>query len=215
MFSRRAILPGAGHTAPVRLGLVVAVIALGASPAHADDRLLGDDTFAVTAPGAMQLDAGLVVGLPAALPTGISTGIGGGIEHVCGCHLAYGARVSYARATESSTAWTVTHGDLRVRATGSLRTDAGRGTLALRLGLGTTVVHEDRVRNQGMRAGLSGADLETTATDALPAADLEAVVALRVVGAWTMVISGGPTATWYDSHLRGGWTAELGVAWHP
>ena len=193
-----------------------AAIGLAApATAAADDRLLADDTFAVSPPGRLVVDAGLIVGLPAALPTGLSTGVGAGLTRACGCHFAYGALASWASASESSETWTVTHGELRLRATGSLHHEAGRGTLALRLGLGATVVHEDRVRNQGVRAGLTGSELEQTATQALPAADLEAVVTLRIAGPWALVIAGGPTATWFDSHLRGGWTAALGVAWHP
>ncbi len=183
--------------------------------AAADDRLLSDDTFAVSSPGPVVVDAGLIFGLPSALPTGLSTGVGAGITRACGCHFAYGALASWSSASESSETWTVTHGELRLRATGSIFHVAGRGTLALRLGLGGTVVREDRVRNQGMRAGLMGSDLEQTATQALPAAELEAVVTLRVVGPWALAIAGGPTGTWFDSHLRGGWTAALGVAWHP
>jgi len=194
--------------------VAVAVALLPAARAHADDRLLADDTFVVSPPGDLVIDGGLIVGLPSALPTGLSTGIGAGITRTCGCHFAYGATASWSSASESSEIWTVTHGELRLRANGSIRHDVGRGTLALRLGVGTSIVHEDRVRNQGMRAGLMGSDLEQTATDALPAADLEAVVTLRVVGPWAFVVAGGPTATWFDSHLRGGWTAELGVAWH-
>jgi hypothetical protein len=203
----------------VKLGvaLIVTIATASSAPqlAHADDRLLTDQTFTVDPPGALVVDAGFVAGLPAALPTGLSTGIGAGVMHTCGCHLAYGALASWSTATASSETWTVTHDDIRLRATGALRTDVGRGSLALRLGVGGTIVHEDRVRNQGMRAGLTGDQLEMTATDTLPAADLDAVVALRIAGPWALEMAGGPTATYFDSHVRGGWTATLGVAWHP
>ncbi len=195
-------------------GVAVAVALLPAASVRADDRLLSDDSFAVSPPGDLVLDGGFIVGLPSALPTGLSTGIGAGITRMCGCHFSYGAAASWTSATEASEIWTVTHGELRLRATGSLRHDVGRGTLALRLGLGTSIVHEDRIRNQGERAGLMGSDLEQTTTEALPAADLEAVITLRIAGPWAFVLAAGPTATWFDSHLRGGWTAELGVAWH-
>ena len=156
-----------------------------------------------------------MLGFPAALTTGMSSGIGAGVTRECGCRFAYGARASWSSATESSQIWTVTHADLRLRATGAIRHVAGRGTLALRLGLGATVVHEDRVRNQGMRAGLTGSDLETTALATLPAADLEAVVLVRVVGPWVLVVSGGPSVDLLAGSLHGGFTSELGVAWQP
>jgi hypothetical protein len=199
----------------VKLAVIAAVLAVATATARADDRLLTEQTFKVDPPGALVVDTGFIVGLPAALPTGLSTGIGAGIMHTCGCHLAYGALASWSSASASSETWTVTHDDLRLRATGAIRNDVGRGSLALRLGVGATLVHEDRVRNQGQRAGLSGMDLEQTATEMLPAADLEAVVGLRIFGAWAFQVAAGPTATYFDSHVRGGWTAELGVAWHP
>jgi hypothetical protein len=109
----------------------------------------------------------------------------------------------------------VTHSDLRLRVTGALQKAAGRGTLGLRLGLGGTLVHESRVRNPGMRAGLSGSELESSAFAMLPAADLDAVVALHVVGPWLLVTSGGPSIDILDRKLHAGWSAQLGVAWQP
>ena len=111
--------------------------------------------------------------------------------------------------------WTTTQDDLRLRAVGGVQRAVGRVTLALRLGAGTTIVHEDRVRNLGTRAGLMGSDLETTAVDALPAADLEAVVLMHVFGPWSMVVNGGPSIDVLDGGSHVGWTAELGVAWQP
>lgn len=175
-------------------------------------RLLSDNTFDVAEGSGLVLDAGVVAGLPAALPAGLSTGIGAGITRACGCHFAYGARISWSTVEASSITWDVTHQDLRLRATGSIRHTAGRGTLELRLGLGPTIVREDRVHTQGMRAGLTGSDLETTSVRALPALDLEAVVSVKVAGAWLLVVSGGPSIDYLDK-VRGGWTSQLGVAW--
>ena len=76
-------------------------------------------------------------------------------------------------------------------------------------------MHEDRARNQGARAGLTGGDLETSALAAFPAADLEGVVALHIVGPWLLTVSGGPTAIVADGALHGGWTAQLGAGWQP
>jgi hypothetical protein len=175
--------------------------------------LLTDDTWRYRSTGDLVVDGGLALGFPAALPTGLSKGVGAGVT--TGRQLAWGARASWVTATESSVPWTVTHSDLRLRLTGALQKAAGRGTLGLRLGLGGTLVHESRVRNQGMRAGLSGSDLETSAFAMLPAADLDAVIALHVAGPWLLVTSGGPSVDVLDGKLHGGWSAQLGVAWQP
>ena len=104
---------------------------------------------------------------------------------------------------------------VRVQVTGGVQTSPGRGTLGLRLGLGGTLVHETRDRNQGMRAGLTGSELETSAFALLPAADLDAVVALHIAGPWLLMTSGGPSLDVHDGKLHAGWSAELGVAWQP
>jgi hypothetical protein len=198
--------------------IVIALVALAfanATAARADDRLLSDDSFAVRSTGTLRVDGALLVAMPSALPSGMAYGLSAGITRECGCHLAYGARASWVYVSESSTFWNVMQQDLRLRATGSVRHVFGRGSLALQLGLGTNIVYEDRTRAQGMAAMLSGSALETRALAALPAADLEAVVALHVAGPWLMIVSGGPTVDVLSGNLRGGWTAELGVGWQP
>jgi hypothetical protein len=175
--------------------------------------LLDDDTWRYRSTGDLAIDGGLVVGFPAALPTGLARGVGVGVS--AGRQLAWGARAAWLTATESSLPWTVTHSDLRMRVTGAAQASAGRGTIGLRLGLGGTLVHESRVRNQGMRAGLSGSALETSTFAMLPAADLDVVVALHVAGPWLLVTSGGPSIDLVDRKLHGGWSAQLGVAWQP
>lgn len=175
--------------------------------------LLSDDTWRYRSGGNLAVDGGLVVGFPTALTTGLARGVGGGVT--IGRWLTWGARAAWVTATESSLPWTVTHSDLRLRITGALQKAAGRGTIGLRLGIGGTLVHETRVRNQGMRAGLSGSELETSAIMMLPAADLDAVVALHVAGPWLLVTSGGPSLDLLDGKLHGGWSAQLGVAWQP
>jgi hypothetical protein len=148
-----------------------------------------------------------------ALQTGMATGVGAGVTY--GRRLALGVRASWATATESSLVWTVRHDDYRLRAVAVARQPAGRGAFALRLGLGATIVHEDRTRNQGMRAGLTGAELETSALAALPAADLEVVVSVHVAGPWLLALSGGPSTLVSDGVFHVGWIAQLGVAWQP
>jgi hypothetical protein len=175
--------------------------------------LLTDDTWRYRSTGDLAVDGGLIVGFPAALPTGLAKGIGAGVS--AGRGLAWGARAAWVTTTESSLPWTVTHSDLRLRGTGAVQAVAGRGTLGLRLGFGGTLVHESRVRNQGMRAGLMGAELETSSFTMLPAADLDVVVALHVAGPWLLVMSGGPSLDVLNSALHAGWTAQLGVGWQP
>lgn len=198
--------------------LAVALVVAIAAPARADDgRLLGDDTFAVHSNGGLLVDGGLVVGMPAALPAGMSIGAGAGVTRECSCWWAYGARVSWSQITEygvDPAAWTVTQQDLRLRATGALRHRFGRGTLALRLGLGTTIVREHRVRDQAMRVPPMPS-FSSHATAALPAGELEGVVALHVAGPWLLVASGGPSADYLDGKLHGGWTALVGIGWQP
>lgn len=178
-----------------------------------DGTLFSDDTWSYRSSGHVAVDGGLVVGFPAALPTGLSTGAGAGVT--VGDTLTWGARASWGTATESSLPWTVTQSDLRLRVTGGVQAAPGRGTIGLRLGLGGTLVHETRIRNQGMRAGLTGSALESSAFAMLPAADLDAVVALHIAGPWLLMTSGGPSFDIHDGKLHAGWSAELGVAWQP
>lgn len=173
-----------------------------------------EDLWRIDAPRCrLALDGGLAVGFPAALPTGLTRGLGLGVQGIArGERLAWGVRASLTTATESSAAWEVEHRELRLRATGSLQHAAGRGTLALRLGLGGALVREHRTRHQGMRAGLEGDELETSALALLPIASLEGVIALGVRGPWSLRIAGGPTVI-LDGGPRAGWTGEIGVAW--
>jgi hypothetical protein len=195
-----------------RLALLALCLGLPRA-ALADDAAPGDEAWRYRSTGELAVDGSLVVGFPAALPTGLATGVGAGVTR--GKTFAFGARAAWVTATESSLPWTVTHSDLRMRVTGAIQATPGRGILGLRLGLGGTLVHESRVRNQGMRAGLSGTDLENSTFAMLPAADLDAVVALHIAGPWLLVTSGGPSFDILDGKLHAGWSAELGVAWQP
>ena len=208
-------LAAGGHNDTTMWRAAVLLACCGVMPrtARGDDRLLTDQTWRYQSAGRVAVDGGLIVGFPAALPTGLAKGVGAGVT--VGEHLAWGARAAWLTATESSLSWTVTHSDLKLRVTGALQAPAGRGTLGLRVGLGGTLVHESRIRNQGMRAGLSGAELEDSAYRMLPAADLDAVVALHVAGPWLLAMSGGPSLDLLDGKLHAGWAAQLGVAWQP
>jgi len=192
--------------------VIIAIATLGAArQSAAEPELAASSLWSYRSTGDLVLDGGLVVGHPTALPTGLSTGLGVGATR--GRTLVYGARASWSTATESTMAWTVTHRDLRMRVTGGLQYVAGRGTFGLRLGLGGTLVHEARLRNQGDRAGLTGDDLSTSALAMLPAADLEAAVSLHVWHEWLLSVSGGPSIALDGDRARAGWTAGLGVAW--
>jgi hypothetical protein len=196
----------------VRYALVLAIVASGARIAAADGRLIDDDTFAVSSHGPNAVDANLVVGTASALPSGLATGLGAGFTRECTCWFSYGARFAWTTVTESNMTWTVTHDDFRFRAFGAVRHTIGRGSLQLRLGAGPTVVHERRDRN-GQPAG--SPDLGTSATEVVPALDLEAVFAVHVAGPWVGIIDAGPTVDRTGGALHGGWIAGLGVAWQP
>jgi hypothetical protein len=200
------------------LPMVVAALALTVSAApgkaHAGDgRQPIDEEWPVRSTGPLAVDGGLLLALPARLPTGLSSGLGAGVTR--GRRFAWGARGSWSSATESSLAWTVSHDDFRLRGVAALQQPAGRGVFALRLGLGPTFVYEHRTRNQGARAGLTGADLESSALAVFPGADLEGVVTLHILGRWSLTLAGGPTAIVADGALRWGWTAQLGAGWQP
>jgi hypothetical protein len=197
------------------VAIAVALVAPVATARADDGRLLDDSALAVSKGGPLVVDAGFITGMPAGLPSGLFAGIGAGIERTCTCWLSYGARLSWDEISASSEVFTVTDQELRARATVALRRDVGRAVLALRLGAGTDVVVEDRVRNGGMRAGLTGSALETHELAALPAGDVAAVVGLKIAGAWRFVASGGPTADILNGAFHGGWTAELGIGWQP
>jgi hypothetical protein len=184
-----------------------------AREAAAEPRTASDE-WPVRSTGALALDGGLVMGPSLALGTGMATGVGAGLTY--GRRFAVGVRASWATATESSLVWFVTHDDYRLRAVGAVQGAAGRGTFALRLGLGTTVVHESRVRAQGDRAGLPEGIGTTSALAALPAADLDVVVSVHVVGPWLLALAAGPSAlVSTDGAVHAGWLAELGVGWQP
>jgi hypothetical protein len=179
---------------------------------------VADDTI-VLAPraetGPDRVDAGLYTGMAAGLPSGLEPGLGIGITHECGCWFAYGARLAVAGITESSEAYTASDIDFRVRVIAAIHHSVGRGELSLRLGAGTNIVYEDRVRNGGDRAGLTGDALETRTVAALPAADLEGVITLHVIGPWLFIASGGPTVEILNSAAHGGFVAGLAVGWQP
>jgi hypothetical protein len=192
---------------------VLLILALSAVVEAAEAPRLDDAQWTVTSKGPLAVDAGLLMGPPLTLSTGLSTGVGGGLT--VGRRLAWGVRASWSTATESSLVWTVTQQAFRLRAVAAVQQPVGRGAFGLRLGLGPTFVYEDRIRNQGSRAHLTGSDLETSALVALPAGELEAVVSVHVAGRWLMTLSGGPSALLSDGALVRGWTAQLGAGWQP
>jgi hypothetical protein len=196
----------------VSFALVSIVTAIIAGPARAVPMPADDDLFRARAGGPVTVDAGLVLALPVALGTGLSTGAGAGVTVGRG-HFVWGARAAWSTASESSVDWIVTNAELKLRLAGAVQQRAGRGRFALRLGLGPTIVHETRLRQQAMRVSLAGS--QTSTYDAAPAADLEVVVAVHVAGPWLLTMAAGPSLTIIDGGAHWGWTALLGAGWQP
>jgi hypothetical protein len=208
-----------GAIAAVALGLVLFFFSFfftfffEGGAARADGLGTDDAAFRFRSDGRLTADAGLTLALPTTLQTGLSMGAGGGVS--LGRTFAWGLRGSWSSATESSLAWAVTHDDFRLRGTFAAQRRVGRGMLALRLGAGPTLIYERRVRNQGVRAGLTGSDLEASSLALAPAGELEGVVAVHVAGPWLFVLSGGPSLLILDGGAHLGWTTQLGVGWQP
>ena len=192
-----------------RIWICAAAVVAAARVASADG--LTDDDLWRYRQSAIAIDAGVVAALPAALEVGLARGFGAGVS--VGGDLSWGVRASWARASETTIGWDVTHDDVALRLTGGVRRTIGRGSFGLRVGLGGTLVHETRERIHGDIAGSMGTLRETTATALLPAADLDGVVALHVTQGWMMIVAGGPSLTRVDHALRTGWSSYLGVAW--
>jgi hypothetical protein len=192
--------------------LVVTICLAGGGPSFAEVPD-ASEAWTVTRGGPLLLDAGLFTSPATSLGPSLSTGAAVGIAR--GKTFAWQARASWSSATESSIAWTDTQWDLRLRAGGLVQHALGRAHVGIRLGLGPNIVHEDRTRNQGQRAGLSGSAQETTAFTTIPAGDLEGVVAVHVFSRWLLVMSGGPDASLSSGTVRVGWLAQLGVGWEP
>jgi hypothetical protein len=194
-----------------QLAGLVAFLCLVGAPA------LAQETTALATPPRNTADGQLVLALPTALATGLSSGVGAGFLHTAAKHgaLAFGGRASWSTTTEYSLVDTVRNDDIRLRLCAMLQHVMGRGTLGLRLGLGATVVYEGRTRAQGSRAGLSGSELNQTGWYVFPAADLDALVVLRVWNVWGVSISGGPTFHLIDGAARFGWASGVGVVWQP
>ena len=189
--------------------LLVPAIA-GADPG----RLLDDHTFDTEPGGQFAGDLAFVAAKPTSLPTGLSTGVAVGFTRRCGCLFSYGARIGWSRVAEDSQSWIVTQDDFRFRITGAIRHDAGRGSIALRLGAGPTLVREVRDLQQGMRDPNSDTQQQQRALRAVPAGELELVVSLKIAGTWLIDASGGPTLA-IDDGVHGGWITQMGVAWQP
>jgi hypothetical protein len=58
-------------------------------------------------------------------------------------------------------------------------------------------------------------DLDTTATAALPATELEAMFAVHVAGPWVAQIHAGPSLDRFDGAMRTGWIAGIAIGWQP
>lgn len=194
------------------LAIAFVLLAPGAG-ARADGPLLAGDVLKTPPGGPLSVDGGLLLAMPTALGPGLSMGFGLGVTR--GRTLAWEARASWSTASESSIPWTVTQSDLRLRVGGALQHTLGRARAGLRVGIGPTIIHEARTRNQGAGAGLTGSALETSAFATVPAADIEAFLALHIFGPWLFTVSGGPSAAIESSSWRVGWLSLIGVGWQP
>jgi hypothetical protein len=158
----------------------------------------------------------VLLATPAALPTGMATGVEVTFTRTLTRWLAWGVRVSWATATEYSTdyavGWEVRHDDLRARGLFLLQRVLGRATLALRLGVGVTLVHQGLTQRPAPVTG--GRSLpEDEGWRVLPSIELEPAVTLRLLGGWGVSLGGGPALHVLDGSARWGWTSGLGVAW--
>lgn len=197
------------HLFPLLILLVAQGVAL---PVFAQE-LATTDTAEPPTPTAMwRLEAGLLTALPAALPVGLSTGVAAGVVHAG--TLTWGARASWSQATEYTETWAVTHQEIRLRALGILQHNLGRATIGLQLGLGATVLYESRLRAQAARLGDAGLALNQSAWSALPAADLQAAIALPVVDAFGLTLAGGPSVHLFQGGAIIGWQAFLAANWN-
>ena len=201
--------PGLSGLIAIAFGLV----GLVPCRALADAALVGVDALRAPAAGPLSIDAGLLLAKPAALGPGLSTGFGVGV--MGGRTLAWEARASWSTATESSISWTVTQSDLRLRVGAALQSTLGRARAGLRIGIGPTIVHETRTRNQGAAANLTGSALGSSSVATLPAGEVEAFVALHLFGPWLFTVSGGPSASIDSGNARAGWISMMGVGWQP
>jgi hypothetical protein len=195
--------PRGGAVATIIAGLAIA------APSRGDG--LSDDDLWRYRTSSLAIDAGVVAATPAALPTGLAKGVGAGLT--IGNRFTWGARLSWATATESAIGWTVTHDDFAARVTGGAHALIGRGSFGLQLAVGATAVHETRHRVRGDLAGAMGTALETTATALGPAGELSAVIRVHLGGAWTLIMTGGPSLARFETKLHAGVATQLGVAW--
>ena len=199
---------------------VAVVLTCAAAPAWADEAVAAPpESTATAAPGNWRVDAGVLTGLPAALGTGMTGGVSAGVVHAG--WLTWGARASYSQATEYTTTWATTHHEVRLRAVGVLQKQLGRGFVGLRLGAGATFLYEVRLRAQAARLGDAGVGLNTSAAATLPGAELEAFVALPIVGPIGLGLSAGPSVHVVPNSegsgwsVAPGWLAQLTAVWWP
>lgn len=186
----------------------------GLEPAWSDEPVVLPATPTATAPtSTRRVDAGLLTGLPAALGTGLASGVSVGALHAG--TWTWGARASYAQATEYTTTWAVTHHEIHLRAVGALQGQLGRGVVGLRLGAGATALYEVRARAQAARLGDSGVGLNTSAWSILPGAELEGFLALPIVGPFGVGLSAGPSLHLVGGGVIPGWLAQLTAVWWP
>lgn len=164
----------------------------------------------------LTLEAGVVSALPALMEVGQMLGGMAALTVGYGPFL-YGVRASVAAAEEYSQSWRVSHTEVRLRALGGVRAAVGRGTWILRLGLGLTVVHEERERHDVEEVGVSNVVASDSASAAVPAVDLEGGLVLHLAGDWGLALFAGPTLHFGPDTggARWGYTGSVALVWTP
>lgn len=190
--------------------LPFAVGAIAPTPGHAQDASVVRSDHRARR---VSIEGGVAVATPAALGTGLAAGVGASV--VVGRNLLVGGALSVTTATEYGPTWHVAHDDVRLRGIGEARRPLGRADVGLRLGLGVTAVHERRTHKLAGRLGSDAPELFPSSWAVRPGAEAEGFVALRVAGAWGVVVRAGPALHVDGGGMTLGWTALVGPAWLP
>ena len=175
--------------------------------------------FAQSALPNWNLHAALWTATPPALKTGLA--VGGAIEAQFplgdGPFFAAG-RLALGDATEASTQWLFDDYETQALVALGMATKIDLAQLWFSLGAGGLLIEESLHRQQYQRLQADGiAGTVQSAWTMGPVASAELGVALNFAGAWSAVISGGPTVTRLNVSgarvVRWGGTAQLGVGY--
>lgn len=161
-------------------------------------------------PGSWRVSGGVLWGSAVALDEGMPFGFGvEGLRRVGTSPFLFGARLSFTRATEASTAWVVRHDHPAASLLARVEGSRGPGLVYAQLGAGAMAVIERAQRHQFERLkGLGLDNLEEHAWSMGPWTSLEVGVAVRVRGGLSATIGGGPTLA--AQQVTGQWRWRVG-----